>query len=232
MQSSWLCHSSPPPPLFLLAPGIAPDSLPCLPCPPAVTFSITSYICPNTVRDEGWRLQSLCPWRCCKKDKPAMWKDLDIYLPKGKKLNRWSFKVMTMLKNLPKAVLLPQDRVQIPKLLLICPANPLNPVPLAGFKLPVRLQNYWVPITHHFLVPPCLPTGAPLGPDSLSLPTCLPKLGESLGPPTHGYSLHVLQPSLGKQMACPALGTCSPVPTASAYVASCGPSAWSSGFLW
>ena len=98
VQSSWLYHSSPPPPLFLLAPRIAPDSLPCLPCPPAVTFSIPSYICPNTARDEGWRLQSLCPWRHCKKDKPAMWKDLDIYLPKGKKRNRWSFKVMPVLK--------------------------------------------------------------------------------------------------------------------------------------
>ena len=43
--------------------------------------------------------------------------------------------------------------------------------------------------------------------------------------PTQGYSLHVLQPPLGKQMAHPVLGTCSPVPTASAYVASCGPSA-------
>ena len=98
VQSSWLNHFSPSPTPFLLAPGIAPDSLPCLPCPPAVTFSIPSYICPNSVRDEGWRLQSVCPWRRCKKDKPSMWKDLDIYLPKGKKLNRRSCKVMPVLK--------------------------------------------------------------------------------------------------------------------------------------
>lgn len=43
---------------------------------------------PNAGRDEGWRLQSLCLWRHWERDKPAIWKGLDIYLPKGKTGNR------------------------------------------------------------------------------------------------------------------------------------------------
>ena len=99
MQSSSLRHpSSALLPLCLLAPRVALDSLPGLPCPTAVTLSTPSYICTNTVKDEGWRLQSLCPWRRCKRDKPAIQKDLDIYLPTDKRLNRCSFKVMPLLR--------------------------------------------------------------------------------------------------------------------------------------
>lgn len=106
------------------------------------------------------------------------------------------------------------------------PGNALKSLPRETPKL-LR-----VPATPHVLVPPSLPTGAHLCPDSPSLPACIPKPGETLGIPTRRSSLHVLQPPLGKQLACPSLGPCSPVPTASTYVTARGPSVWTSDFLW
>lgn len=70
---------------------------------------------------------SRCPWRHWERDKPAIWKDLDIYLPQGKKLNWMTLQGQASAENVSKIPFFPQDRVQIPKPFITCPVFLLSP---------------------------------------------------------------------------------------------------------
>lgn len=125
------------------------------------------------------------------RDKPTIQEDLDVYLPKGKKLNWVILQGHASVHNLSKTPLLPQDRVRIPECCSICPAflfgpapgNPLRSLPSKPPKLPMVLT---IP---HFPAPPHFPTGIPLCQDSPSLPALLPRPHETLVPPTLWHRL-------------------------------------------
>ncbi|XP_042827039.1 calcium-binding protein 8 isoform X1 [Panthera tigris] len=92
----------------------------------------------NTIDSIFWQLcslgtatdvQSPCPWRHRIRNKPTVQKKLtlqkalDIYLPKGKKLNRRILQGHASAQNLSETPRLPEDRVRIPKCCTICPLH-------------------------------------------------------------------------------------------------------------